>query len=73
MRSAIEAVADNRVTDLHVWPIGSSHYAAVIAIVTHYPQPPDFYKDILKDFSELKHVSVEIIHCLDEPCIPVEN
>jgi cation diffusion facilitator family transporter len=33
----IEADADNRVADLHVWRVGPRHLAAIISVVTHYP------------------------------------
>lgn len=71
IRAAIEADADNRVTDLHIWPIGSHHFAAILSVVTHFPQPAPYYKDLLRDFAELEHITVEVIHCLDEPCVPV--
>jgi cation diffusion facilitator family transporter len=72
MRSAIEAVSDNRVTDFHIWPIAPNHFAAILSIATHYPKPPDYYKDILKGYKELDHITVEVINCLDEPCIIVD-
>ena len=69
MRAVIEAESDNRVTDLHVWPVGSHHYAAIVSIATHYPQSPDNYKKLLHGFSELEHITVEIIPCRGESCL----
>jgi cation diffusion facilitator family transporter len=67
--SAIEENADNRVTDLHVWHVAQNHVAATIALVTHQPQTPDYYKKLLGHIPSLSHVLVEVNHCHDEPCI----
>jgi cation diffusion facilitator family transporter len=71
IRTAIEANRDNRVSDIHVWPVGPADYAAIIAIVTHAPQPPDHYKDLLREFRQLSHVSIEIHSCAGDPRIPL--
>lgn len=68
IRATIEAVDDNRITDFHVWPIGSHHFAAILSIVTHAPKPPDHYRNLLDGFPELEHVTIEINHCRNEPC-----
>ena len=67
--STIETDSDNRVSDLHIWRIGSNQLAAIISIVTHYPQPPEYYKKLLKKFNELVHVTIEVNSCESEPCI----
>lgn len=70
MRMRIEADADNRVTDLHVWPLGAHGFAAIIAIVTHMPREPEYYKEmLLAEFSELDHITVEIHPCEGESCL----
>lgn len=69
IRQAIEADADNRVTDLHIWQVGSHRFAAIVSIVTHFPQPPEHYKDLLRSFDELEHVSVEVNHAHGAPCV----
>ena len=71
IRTAIEADRDNRVSDIHVWPVGPADYAAIIAIVTHDPQPPDHYRGLLREFRQLSHVSIEIQPCAGESCIPL--
>jgi Co/Zn/Cd efflux system component len=68
IRSVIESDADNRVSDLHVWRVGSHHLAAVISIVTHYPKSPEYYKDLLADF-DVMHATVEVNPCTSEPCL----
>ena len=69
IRSKIESDADNRVSDIHVWRVGTHHLSAIVSIVTHYPQSPDHYKRLLADFDEIAHVTVEVNPCDSEPCI----
>jgi cation diffusion facilitator family transporter len=70
VQATIEADADNRVADLHVWRVGPHHLAAIISVVTHYPQPPEHYKELLHDIPNLAHISVEVQPCASEPCLP---
>ena len=65
----IESDKDNRVSDIHVWKVGPNHYAAMISIVTHFPQPPEYYKQLIKDQDSLAHITVEVNACENEPCI----
>ncbi|MBW4522305.1 MAG: CDF family Co(II)/Ni(II) efflux transporter DmeF [Scytolyngbya sp. HA4215-MV1] len=67
--AALEKDADNRVTDLHVWHLSQHHLAATIALVTHYPQPPEYYKNQLQHIPALAHVIVEVNPCHGEPCV----
>lgn len=69
IKSAIESDADNRVSDIHVWKVGPVAYAAMISIVTHFPKNPEYYKKLLNGFHEVSHVTVEVNHCEEEPCI----
>ncbi|MCJ7601219.1 MAG: CDF family Co(II)/Ni(II) efflux transporter DmeF [Desulfobulbaceae bacterium] len=69
IKKTIESSDDNRIADIHVWRVGPADYAAIISIVTHYPQNPDHYKKMLADFSKLSHITVEINRCTSEPCI----
>jgi cation diffusion facilitator family transporter len=71
IRTAIEADADNRVADLHIWQLSAHHAAAVISVVTHYPRDPSHYKELLADVAELSHVTVEVNPAPGEPCIAV--
>lgn len=63
IKEKIEGGLDNRIADMHVWKVGPAHYAAIISIVTHSPQPIDYYKDLLRDFTALSHLTVEIHPC----------
>jgi cation diffusion facilitator family transporter len=69
IRRRIESTDDNRIADIHVWKVGPADYAAIIAIVTHYPHNPAHYKNMLRDFRKLSHITVEINKCIGEPCI----
>ncbi|BAZ44426.1 Co/Zn/Cd efflux system component protein [Chondrocystis sp. NIES-4102] len=66
--TAIEADADNRVTDLHVWYVSQNSLAATISLVTHHPQPPQYYKSLLSDIASLVHIIIEVNPCQGEPC-----
>ena len=52
----IEADKDNRVSDIHVWVVGSHQLSAIISIVTHFPKDPEHYKNLLTGFKDLVHV-----------------
>jgi Co/Zn/Cd efflux system component len=69
IRKTIENDSDNRVSDLHIWKVGANHYAAIIAIVTHYPNTAEHYKNMLAKFHKLSHVTIEVNACRGAPCI----
>ena len=68
IQAKIEGDSDNRVSDIHVWKIGPADYAAIISLVTHHPQEIEHYKNLLSEFRELSHITIEVIDCKDEPC-----
>jgi len=63
IHKAIESDGDSKITDLHIWQIGSNKFAAIIVLVAHHPKSVEEYKIPLKEHEELVHVSVEIHHC----------
>ena len=66
IREALESGASgDLVSDLHVWPLGPGKLAVVASMVSNMQRPPDFYKALLSERSELVHVTVEVNHCLD--------
>jgi cation diffusion facilitator family transporter len=69
-QSAIETTlkqdAINNITDIHIWKVSASHYAAVISLVTPSPQSADYYKALLSDFTKLSHVTIEVNQCKEE-------
>ncbi len=69
----VESDADNRIADLHLWKIGANQLAAIISLVTHFPQPPEYYKQLLAPVRDLAHLTVEVIHCDTEPCLPLKQ
>jgi len=69
IKKAIEKTMDNRIADIHVWQVGPAQYAAIISVVTHYPQRIEYYKELLRDFQELAHITIEVNTCDSEPCI----
>lgn len=68
IRRCIEQDADNRIADFHIWHLSADHYAAIITIITDSPRPTAYYKDLLKDFDRLSHITIEVHHCEDPDC-----
>jgi Co/Zn/Cd efflux system component len=56
----IEDNTGSKVTDIHIWRIGSGKLAGIISILTPDPLPPENYKNLLNDFEELVHITVEV-------------
>ena len=67
IKEKIEGTLDNRIADMHVWKVGPAHYAAIISIVTHYPQQIEYYRELLSDFTALSHLTVEVHPCEGAP------
>ncbi|MGI8738261.1 MAG: CDF family Co(II)/Ni(II) efflux transporter DmeF [Gammaproteobacteria bacterium] len=63
IRDRIEADRDTRISDLHVWSIGPSLYAAAIVIVAHHPKSPQHYKSMVAATPSLVHVTIEVDIC----------
>ena len=63
IRLAIEAQADNRVADLHVWRVGPRHLAVIVSVVSADPREPAHYRRLLGAFDDLAHVTVEVHAC----------
>lgn len=72
IKENIESDQDNRIADLHLWRVGPNDYAAIVCLVTHFPQPPSHYKALLKGIHYLSHVTVEVNQCKTTPCIDPE-
>jgi cation diffusion facilitator family transporter len=70
IRQRIEADADNRVVDLHLWQVGTGHLALIVSLATHFPRPPAHYRALLGDLPALSHCTFEIIPCADTRCDP---
>jgi cation diffusion facilitator family transporter len=66
VQEAIEADADNRVTDLHVWSIGPDIYSVAASVVAGQPREPDHYKSLLPGDIGIVHQTVEVHACPGE-------
>ncbi|PWW81520.1 cation transporter [Prosthecochloris marina] len=66
---AIEKDADNKVSDMHIWKVGANDYAAIISLVTHFPNATEHYKNLLRPYEQLSHVTIEVQECKEPPCI----
>ena len=69
IKSLVESDSDNRVSDLHVWRVGTHHLSVIVSIVTHYPKSPEHYKKLLADYDEIAHITVEVNICKSDPCL----
>ncbi|PHR90532.1 MAG: cation transporter [Blastopirellula sp.] len=63
IKSVIESDSDNRISDIHIWKVSASHYAAIISLVTHSPKPTVHYKELLSGFHQLSHITIEVYEC----------
>lgn len=63
VKEALEREDGNRVSDLHLWPIGPGIHAAAISLVTETPRPPEYYKSLLPPNIGLAHATIEIHQC----------
>lgn len=70
IRKRIEADADNRVVDLHLWQVGTGHLALIVSLATHNPRPPQHYRALLRGIGKLSHCTFEVIPCDDARCPP---
>jgi cation diffusion facilitator family transporter len=59
LRAAVETDGD-RLTDLHLWRLGPGHLGAVLSVVTGNDRRPDYYRQRLRQFPALSHVTVEV-------------
>lgn len=71
VRHAIESDRDTLVADLHIWNVSEKHRAVVLSVVTHEPQEPSYYKELLNRVANFEHVSVEVNGCPGPSCRPV--
>ena len=63
LRHAVQSDGDAEISDLHVWRVGRSSYAAVITVVAARPLDADGYRARMAGIPELVHVSVEVNQC----------
>ena len=68
IRGSVEEFRDTRVVDLHVWSIGPGLFAAELAVVSHEPEEPSVYKELLAG-AGLAHVTIEVHRCPGGACV----
>jgi cation diffusion facilitator family transporter len=59
LRQEIEVDGD-KLTDLHVWRLGPGHLGAVLSIATAADRRPEDYRERLRHFPALSHLTVEV-------------
>ncbi len=67
IKAAIEADADNKVVDLHIWRLAPAHDAAIVSLVTHNPRPPAHYKALVSKVRQFSHLTIEVNSRADKP------
>ena len=67
IRGSVEKFRDTRVVDLHVWSIGPGLFAAELAVVSHEPEEPTVYKELLAG-AGLAHLTIEVHRCSGGRC-----
>jgi len=64
---SIEDLGDERIADLHLWSVGPDIYNANLAVVSHHPKTPEYYKEHLPSDIGLVHSTIEVHECQDTP------
>jgi cation diffusion facilitator family transporter len=59
LRRVVEEEGD-QLSDLHLWRLGPGHLGAVLTVVTDKPRGAAFYRERLKRFPNLSHLTIEI-------------
>jgi cation diffusion facilitator family transporter len=59
LRQAIEFDGD-RLVDLHLWRLGPGHLGALVSVLTDKSRDCTFYRERLKNYKALSHVTVEV-------------
>jgi cation diffusion facilitator family transporter len=59
LRQAIEFDGD-RLVDLHLWRLGPGHLGALVSVLTDKSRDCSFYRERLKNYKALSHVTVEV-------------
>src|SRR6202790_5506864 len=61
VREAIESDGD-RLVDLHLWRLGPGHLGALVSVLTDKSRDCTFYRERLKKYKSLSHVTVEVMN-----------
>ena len=66
VKDLIEAVGDNRISDLHVWAVGPEIYAAKMVIVSSEPLTIEAYHNLIPEEYGIVHKVIEVRVCLSQ-------
>jgi len=59
MRQTLEADGDT-LADFHLWRLGPGHLGAIVCVGTSSPRGAEYYRDRLRRFHALSHLTVEV-------------
>jgi len=60
IRQTIEQDGPHTISDLHVWKVSTDDYAAMMTIESGSEVSSDYFKNLLKDFKVLNHLTIEV-------------
>ncbi|WP_418316872.1 CDF family Co(II)/Ni(II) efflux transporter DmeF [Piscinibacter sakaiensis] len=63
VRRTLESDGDAKVADLHVWRVGREKFAAIAVLVADRPLAPSVYRERLRIYPQLVHLSLEVNRC----------
>ena len=63
IESVIAQLPDHEIADLHLWRIGPASRACILSLVSHAPQPVEYYRRKLARIHGLDHITIEIHQC----------
>jgi cation diffusion facilitator family transporter len=72
-RNAIKQLLEQdqaRVVDLHIWQVGTNSYALMASVISHQTHMPEYYRQLLKAYPRISHITVETIPCEDGQTCP---
>ena len=72
IQDTLEEDGECKVSDIHIWRISPSHYAAIIVLLTQFPKSPSHYKALLTKFVHLDHLTIEVNACQGEQCTAMD-
>ena len=69
MRQLIECDGD-KVADLHLWRLGPGHLGAIVSVLTKHSRPTSYYRERLKSFRAVSHLTLEVSALTNGPSTP---
>ena len=66
VKTFLEHDGQSRVSDLHIWSIGSNDYAAAVEIVCSSQQDGAHYRQLIEEIENISHITLGIYHTKTE-------